>query len=70
MAIINGLEINGEQSDGGKILDPDSGEFYQCELCLESGNLLVRGYILFFFEHKPGCHWKLQAQKNINTPGD
>lgn len=49
MVIINGLTKNGEKWGGGKILDPDSGKFYECKLWLENGNLSVRGYMLFFF---------------------
>ena len=49
MVIINGLTKNGEQWDEGEILDPDSGEYYDCKLWLENGKLSVRGYMLFFF---------------------
>lgn len=49
MVIINGLTKNGEEWDDGEISDPDSGEFYDCQLWLENGKLSVRGYVLFFF---------------------
>lgn len=49
MVIINGLTKDGEKWGDGQILDPDSGDFYDCELWLEDGKLSVRGYMLFFF---------------------
>lgn len=49
MVIINGLTKNGDEWGDGEILDPDSGDFYDCELWLENGKLSVRGYMLFFF---------------------
>lgn len=47
MTIAKGLKKNGNQYDGGEILDPSNGKIYQCKMMLDdSGNLLeVRGYI-------------------------
>lgn len=46
MVIIRGLSKDGEEFNGGKILDPKSGKIYKCSLSLESKDkLTVRGYI-------------------------
>lgn len=47
MNIVRGLKKNGDQYDGGKILDPDNGKVYKCKMKLDgTGNQLeVRGYI-------------------------
>ncbi len=49
MTIANGLKKNGDQYDGGKILDPDNGKVYKCKMKLnDTGDALeVRGYIGF-----------------------
>jgi len=49
MTIVNGLKKNGDQYDGGKILDPENGKIYKCKMKLnETGDELeVRGYIGF-----------------------
>ncbi|MFY0606690.1 MAG: DUF2147 domain-containing protein [Cyclobacteriaceae bacterium] len=40
---------SGEYEDG-EILDPESGDVYDCKIWLdESGNLKVRGYIMFLY---------------------
>lgn len=45
--IIRGLRRDGDEWDGGTILDPASGEVYRCSLRLEDGGrrLVVRGYL-------------------------
>ena len=45
--IIRGLKHDGDQWDGGTILDPENGKVYRCKLTLEDGGKLldVRGYI-------------------------
>lgn len=46
MIIIKGLEKDGEEYNGGKILDPESGNLYKCMLKLDSKDkLVVRGYM-------------------------
>ena len=47
MTIAKGLKKNGDQYDGGKILDPENGKVYKCKMTLnETGEELeVRGYI-------------------------
>jgi len=48
MVIMNGLEKDGDEYDGGTILDPQSGKVYKCLIELEEANKLkVRGYIGF-----------------------
>lgn len=47
MNIVRGLTKDGDQYNGGTILDPDNGKVYKCKMKLdETGNALeVRGYI-------------------------
>lgn len=47
MNIVRGLTKNGDEYDGGTILDPDNGKVYKCKMQLDdTGNRLeVRGYI-------------------------
>ncbi|HEY0563645.1 MAG TPA: DUF2147 domain-containing protein, partial [Methylophilus sp.] len=49
MTIAKGLKKNGNQYDGGEILDPENGKLYKCKMKLDdTGNQLeVRGYIGF-----------------------
>lgn len=48
LLIINGLEKDGDEWNGGKILDPKTGKMYKCYITLEDENKLkVRGYIGF-----------------------
>ena len=48
MHILNGLEKDGEEWSGGKILDPKNGKQYKCYIKLEEDNKLkIRGYIGF-----------------------
>ena len=49
MQILEGLEQDGEEYSGGKILDPENGKIYRCKLWLEDGKLKVRGYLYFFY---------------------
>lgn len=42
-------EADDDEWVGGEILDPDSGQTYDCKLWLEGGRLQVRGYVSFFF---------------------
>ncbi len=47
MTIIDRMKQDGEQWDGGRILDPENGKVYKCKMHLEDGGktLVVRGYI-------------------------
>lgn len=46
MVIMWGLEEDGKQWDGGRIMDPENGKTYKCYIELESEKKLkVRGYI-------------------------
>ena len=46
LQIIKGLEKDGEEYSGGKILDPESGNLYKCILKLKGKDKLeVRGYM-------------------------
>lgn len=46
--ILTGLEKNGEEWSGGKILDPRNGKVYKCYIKLENENKLkIRGFIGF-----------------------
>ena len=46
--ILTGLEKEGEEWSGGKILDPRNGKVYKCYIKLETENKLkIRGYIGF-----------------------
>ena len=48
MDILSGLEQNGEEWSGGKILDPKNGKYYKCYIKLiDSNTLKLRGYIGF-----------------------
>jgi len=48
LQFIKGLEKDGDEYNGGKILDPDNGKLYKCYITLEEDNKLkVRGYIGF-----------------------
>lgn len=47
MTILKGFRRDGDEWDGGTILDPRTGIVYSCELRLDDGGkkLLVRGYV-------------------------
>lgn len=46
LTIIKGLSKEGKEYNGGKILDPKSGQLYKCYITLEDKDKLkVRGYI-------------------------
>ncbi|REG99705.1 DUF2147 domain-containing protein [Flavobacterium aquicola] len=46
MVIMNGLKKDGEEYNGGTILDPENGKKYKCYITLESPDKLkLRGYI-------------------------
>lgn len=47
MTIIWNLEKDGDTYSGGKILDPQKGKVYGCEIWREGKNLIVRGKIAF-----------------------
>lgn len=48
LKFIKDLEKDGDEYNGGKILDPENGKVYKCYITLENDNKLkVRGYIGF-----------------------
>jgi len=48
LVIIRGLEKDGDEYNGGKILDPNNGKLYKCYIQLGENDILkVRGYIGF-----------------------
>ncbi len=48
LEFIKGLEKDGDEYSGGKILDPENGKLYKCYITLEEDDKLkVRGYIGF-----------------------
>lgn len=48
MVIINGLTKDGDEWNGGRILDPKTGSEYKCYITLEDpSKLKVRGYLGF-----------------------
>lgn len=57
--IIKNLSKNGEKYEGGKVLDPQSGKVYACQVWLEKGDLVMRGS-LFGFGRKQT--WKSTAE--------
>ena len=50
LVIMKGLVKDGDEYNGGKILDPKNGKYYKCYITLEEENKLkLRGYIGFSF---------------------
>jgi uncharacterized protein (DUF2147 family) len=49
MEIIKELVPDGNEFEGGDILDPEVGKVYSCKLWLEGGQLKVRGYFGPFY---------------------
>jgi len=49
MTIITDMEKDGDEWNGGKILDPENEKIYRCKIWVEDGNLKVRGYIAFLY---------------------
>jgi len=48
LVIMKGLKKDGQEYNGGKILDPKNGKYYKCYITLEEKNKLkLRGYIGF-----------------------
>jgi uncharacterized protein (DUF2147 family) len=47
MTIISDMKKNGDDWDGGSILDPENGKIYKCKMHVEDNGqkLVVRGYI-------------------------
>jgi len=49
MTIITGMKKDDNEWEDGEILDPNNGKVYDCKLWVEDDNLMVRGYIAFFY---------------------
>ena len=47
LRIIWGMKEDGDQWEGGQILDPDSGKDYKCTLVVDGDKLKVRGFLGF-----------------------
>lgn len=46
LTIIKGMKKNGNEYEGGKVLDPKNGKSYHCKITLDGKDkLIVRGYI-------------------------
>jgi uncharacterized protein (DUF2147 family) len=50
LVILRDLSPDGDRYTGGTVLDPEAGKFYRAEIWLEDGNLMVRGYLGFFYQ--------------------
>lgn len=44
MVIIQDLTKDGEEYEGGEVLDPEDGKVYRCKIWLEGADLKIRGY--------------------------
>ena len=64
LQIIWDLEKKENKYVGGKILDPQSGKTYGCEIWEENGNLIVRGKIAFLGRNQT---WKKNLTFQIPT---
>lgn len=49
MEIIRNMRKKGNEWSGGTIMDPATGDVYDCKLWVEDGKLKVRGYVAFFY---------------------
>jgi uncharacterized protein (DUF2147 family) len=49
MEIIRDMIKKGNKYSGGTIFDPKEGKQYSCKLWIKDGNLMVRGYVAFFY---------------------
>ncbi len=55
MEILRGCVLKGNEYVNGKILDPENGTEYNCKLWMEDGDLMLRGYVAFFYRTQ---RWK------------
>ena len=61
MNILTGLTKDGDEWNGGKILDPENGKTYKCYITLEDNNKLkLRGYIGFSLIGRTEYWYRLQ----------
>ena len=47
LVVIENIKKDGNEFNGGTVLDPDNGKTYRCNLKLKNNKLEVRGYIGF-----------------------
>ena len=50
MVIITGLVKDGDEYNGGKVVDTRNGKVYDCAMWVENGDLKFRGYLGWFFQ--------------------
>ncbi len=61
------LEDEGERWENGRILDPQKGKIYGCEIWREGNNLIVRGKIGPFGRNQTWV-WEAPAPEDLPTP--
>ncbi len=49
MVFVWGLKKDGNDYEGGKILDPNNGKTYTCKMRFQGNKIRVRGYIGWFY---------------------
>lgn len=49
LEIIRDMKKDGDEYEGGTVLDPENGSVYKCKIWIEDGDLKLRGYVAFFF---------------------
>lgn len=64
--IIWDLKKSGNRYNSGKIMDPEDGSVYDCEIWIENGNLVVRGSFLFIGRNQT---W-LPLNRSADLPAD
>ena len=64
LRIIWGMKEDGDQWEGGHILDPDSGKDYKCTMVVEGDNLKVRGFLGFSLLGRTQIWRRAQAPKD------
>ncbi len=65
LVLVSGLEQDGDEWSGGKILDPKNGKYYKCYLKLEEKNKLkLRGYIGISLLGRTEYWYRAESKKN------
>ena len=58
MIIMEGMEKDGDEWEGGTILKPSTGTVYRCKIWRDDKNLMVRGYVSFFYKTQTWLPYK------------